>query len=42
MGRHGLIGLLAAVLMSTPAAAAGLRFVTVPADAGDPAITVAV
>lgn len=42
MCRHWLIGLLAAVVMSTPAAAAGLKFLTVPADAGGPAITVAV
>src|SRR6516165_6333863 len=42
MYRHWLIGLLAAVVMSTPAAAAGLKFLTVPADASGPAITVAV
>ena len=42
MCRHGFIGLLFAVIMSTPAAAAGLRFITVPADASGPAITVAV
>ena len=39
---HWLIGLLAAVIMSAPAAAAGLKFFTVPADASGPAITVAV
>jgi predicted dienelactone hydrolase len=37
-----LIGLLAAVVMSAPAAAAGLKFLTVPADASGPVITVAV
>lgn len=42
MCRHWLIGLLAAVIMSTPAAAAGLKFLTVPADASGPAITVAI
>jgi predicted dienelactone hydrolase len=42
MCRRGLIGLLAAVIMSAPAAAAGLKFLTVPADASGPAITVAV
>jgi predicted dienelactone hydrolase len=42
MFRHWLIGPLAAVIMSTPAAAAGLKFLTVPADASGPAITVAV
>jgi predicted dienelactone hydrolase len=42
MWRHGLIGLLAAVIMSAPAAAAGLKFLTVPADASGPAIIVAV
>lgn len=35
-------GLLAAVIISAPCAAAGLKFVTVPADAGGRAITVAV
>lgn len=42
MYRHGLIGLFAAVIMSAPAAAAGLKFLSVPADASGPAITVAV
>ena len=42
MYRHWLIGLLAAVIVSAPAAAAGLKFFTVPADASGPAITVAV
>jgi predicted dienelactone hydrolase len=42
MCRHWLIGLLAAVIMSAPAAAAGLKFFTVPADTSGPAITVAV
>ena len=42
MWRHGLIGLLAAVIMTAPAAAAGLTFLTVPADASGPAITAAV
>jgi predicted dienelactone hydrolase len=42
MYRHGLVGLLAAVIMSAPAAAAGLKFLTVPADASGPAITVAI
>ncbi len=42
MCRHWFIGLLAAVVMSAPAAAAGLKFLTVPADASGPAITVAV
>lgn len=42
MRQHGLIGLLAAVIMSAPAAAAGLKFLTLPADASGPAITVAV
>jgi predicted dienelactone hydrolase len=41
MYRHGLIGLLAAIFMTAPAAAAGLKFLTVPADASGPAITVA-
>jgi predicted dienelactone hydrolase len=39
---HGLIGLLAVVIMSAPAASAGLKFLAVPADASGPAITVAV
>ena len=42
MWRHWLVGLLAAVIMIAPSAAAGLRFITVPADASGPAITVAV
>src|SRR5215510_11709611 len=42
MWRRGLIGLLAAVIMTAPAAAAGLKFFTIPADASGPAITVAV
>src|SRR6516162_6606628 len=42
MCRRWLIGLLAAVIVSAPAAAAGLKFFTVPADASGPAITVAV
>jgi predicted dienelactone hydrolase len=42
MWRHGLIGLLAAVVVNSPAAAAGLKLLTVPADASGPAITVAV
>ncbi|MEJ0077292.1 MAG: prolyl oligopeptidase family serine peptidase [Alphaproteobacteria bacterium] len=42
MFRHGFIGLLFASILSAPAAAAGLKFLTVPADAGGPAITVAV
>jgi len=42
MYRYWLIGLLAAVIVSAPAAAAGLKFFTVPADASGPAITVAV
>jgi predicted dienelactone hydrolase len=42
MCRHWLIGLLAAVIMSAPAAAAGLKFLTVPTDASGPAITVAI
>src|SRR5215468_8191468 len=42
MYRHWLIGLLAAVIVSAPAAAAGLKFFTVSADASGPAITVAV
>ncbi len=42
MWRHGLIGLLAAVSMTAPAAAAGLKFLTVPADASGPAITAAI
>jgi predicted dienelactone hydrolase len=42
MCRRWLIGLLAAVITSAPAAAAGLKLVTVPADASGPAITVAV
>jgi predicted dienelactone hydrolase len=42
MCRHWLIGLLAAVIMSAPAAAAGLKFLIIPADASGPAITVAV
>lgn len=42
MCRHWLvIGLLATVMMSAPAAAAGLKFLTVPADPSGPAITVA-
>jgi hypothetical protein len=36
MWRHGLIGLLAAAVMGIPAAAAGLKFLTVPADASGP------
>src|SRR5262245_22210991 len=42
MYRRGFIGLLVAVIMSAPAAAAGLKFLAVPADASGPAITVAV
>ena len=42
MCRHWLIGLLAAVIMSAPAAAAGLKFLAVPADASGPAISVAI
>ena len=42
MWRSGFIGLLVAVIMSAPAAAAGLKFLTVPADASGPAITVSV
>lgn len=44
MCRHALIGLLLALIMSMsgPAAAAGLKLLTVPADASGPAITVAV
>ncbi len=42
MCRHGFVALLVAIVMSAPAGAAGLRFVTVPADATGPAITVAV
>ena len=42
MCRHGLIGLVAAAIMSAPAAAAGLKFLNVPADASGPAITVSV
>lgn len=42
MCRYWLIGLLTAILMSAPVNAAGLRFVTVPADAGAPAITIAI
>ncbi len=42
MYRHGLIGLLFAVIMSAPALGAGLKIVTVPADASGPAIKVAV
>lgn len=42
MWRHGLIGLLAAVVINTPATAAGLKLLTVPADPSGPAITVAV
>jgi predicted dienelactone hydrolase len=41
MWRSGLIGLLAAVIISAPAAAAGLKFLTIPADASGPTITVA-
>lgn len=41
MCRHGLIGLLVAVITSAPAAAAGLKFLTVPADASGSAITIA-
>ena len=39
---HGLIGLFCAVILSAPAAAAGLTFLTIPDDARGPAITVAV
>jgi predicted dienelactone hydrolase len=42
MFRHGFIGFLLALIMSAPAAAAGLKLLTVPADASGPAITVAV
>jgi predicted dienelactone hydrolase len=42
MCRHWLIGLLAAVIMSVPAAAAGLKLLTIPVDASGPAITVAI
>jgi predicted dienelactone hydrolase len=39
---QGFIGILAAAVMSAPAAAAGLKLVKVPADASGPAITVAI
>ena len=42
MCRLGLIGLLFAIVMSAPAAAADLKLLAVPADASGPAITVAV
>ena len=42
MCRPLFIGLLAAFIMSAPAAAAGLKVLTVPPDASGPAITVAV
>lgn len=42
MWRRGLIGLLAAVITSVSASAAGLKLLTVSADASGPAITVAV
>jgi predicted dienelactone hydrolase len=42
MWRRGLIGLLAAVVTSAAASAAGLKLLTIPADASRPAITVAV
>ena len=42
MYRLGFIGLLFAVVVSAPAAAAGLRFLTVPADTSGPEIMVSV
>jgi predicted dienelactone hydrolase len=39
---QGFIGLLAAVILSSPAAAAGLKLLNIPADASGPAITVSV
>ena len=41
MWRHGLIGLLLALITNAPAAAAGLKLITIPADASGPAISVA-
>ena len=42
MRRHWLVWVLAAVFMSTPAAAAGLKLLDIPADGSGPAIKVAV
>jgi predicted dienelactone hydrolase len=42
MCRHGFIALFLAVILSAPAAAAGLKVLTVPPDPSGPAITVAV
>lgn len=42
MWRYGLVGLFLALVTSAPAAAAGLKLLTVPADANGPAISVAV
>ncbi len=42
MRQHGFIGLLFALIMSAPAHAAGLKLLTVPADASGPEIIVSI